>query len=105
MTSQRLSRRRFLASAGAGAAVAGLWQVVPRRVLGGPGRTPPSEALHYAVIGVGNMGSFVAGQCVHGQRRLVAICDCDPAHLEKARARFAPAVKQQQSWPCRRAWT
>jgi predicted dehydrogenase len=97
MTAQRLSRRTFLASAGAGAAGTALFQIVPSHVLGGPSQTPPSEALRYAVIGVGAMGGAAAGGCVgRKERRLIAICECDPTRLEKARAQFAPKVKESQ---------
>ena len=49
----RLTRRQFLGrTLTAGAALT----IVPRRVLGGPGYTPPSDKLTKAVIGVGGMG-------------------------------------------------
>ena len=39
------------------AAATGLFQIVPRHVIGGPGQTPPSEKLHIAGIGIGGMGA------------------------------------------------
>ena len=48
-----ISRRQFARSA---AAAAASLTIVPRHVLGGPGRTPPSDTLTKAVIGVGGMG-------------------------------------------------
>ena len=47
------TRREFLKTSIAAFATVSL---VPGRVLGGPGETPPSETLTKAVIGVGGMG-------------------------------------------------
>ncbi|MGD0897829.1 MAG: Gfo/Idh/MocA family oxidoreductase [Thermoguttaceae bacterium] len=98
--SHKPNRRKFLISAGAaGAAGIGLCHVVPARVLGGAEGPPPSEALRYAIIGVGGLGSAIASGCVtagNKHRRLIAICDCDPNRLEQMRGRFAPLVKENQ---------
>ena len=70
-----MKRRSFLAAGSA----ATLFQIVPRRVLGGPGHTPPSEEITHAVIGVGGMGQ---GHLKLGGTRLLAICDVDRKHRE-----------------------
>jgi predicted dehydrogenase len=67
-----LSRREFLAGAGAAAALA----IVPRYVLGGEGHTPPSEKINLACIGVGSQGlrvmlHFLAQPDV----QIVSVCD------------------------------
>ena len=65
-----LSRRQFLA----GAAVAPL--VVPRAVLGGTGKTPPSDQTVLGSIGVGGRGSFLLRNFLPiPQARVVAVCD------------------------------
>jgi predicted dehydrogenase len=75
----------------------GLCQIVPSRALGGPGKTPPSEALRFAVVGVGGLGSSVCENSIaRRDRHLIAICECDPKQLERARQRFAPLVKERQ---------
>lgn len=51
--SNNLSRRQFIGAAGASAA---LFTIVPRRVLGGPAFTAPSDLVNVACIGVGGMG-------------------------------------------------
>jgi myo-inositol 2-dehydrogenase/D-chiro-inositol 1-dehydrogenase len=96
--SMKSSRRLLLRSAGAGAAGIGLCQIVPSRVLGGPGRTPPSETLRFAVIGLGGLGSSIAGNCCQAnrQRRLIAVCDCDPKQLDRRRKELAPIVRDRQ---------
>jgi hypothetical protein len=53
MTSKAMSRRSFLGSA---AGIGPLLSIVPRRVIG-HGRTPPSDRLHIAGVGVGGMGA------------------------------------------------
>ena len=84
---KHLSRRTFLArSAFAAAGLA----VVPRRVLGGPGFTAPSDELTKAVIGVGGMG---LGHLKYEGSRLVAVCDVDAKHLKTALEAAGPGVK------------
>jgi predicted dehydrogenase len=68
-----ISRRQFLARAGA--AAAGV-TIVPRSVLGGAGRVAPSGKINMAFIGVGSQGlrvmlSFLRQEDVHA----VAVCD------------------------------
>ena len=50
--SHPIRRRRFATTA----AAAGLFQIVPRHVLGGAGYTPPGAKLNIAGIGLGGMG-------------------------------------------------
>jgi myo-inositol 2-dehydrogenase / D-chiro-inositol 1-dehydrogenase len=81
-----ISRRRFLRT---GAAAAAALTVVPRRVLGGPGYTPPSDTLTRAVIGVGGMGRahlFYPGAVLR------AVCDVDRNHLAAALEMSGPGV-------------
>ena len=71
-----LSRRTFIKSALA----LGAFTIVPRRVLGGPGYTPPSDELTKAVVGIGGMGHWHLGPT---GARLVAVCDVDGEHLQE----------------------
>ncbi len=81
------SRRSFLKRAALGAAV---FQIVPRRVLGGPAYTAPNDELTRAVIGVGGMGK---GHLGYPGARLVAVCDVDETHLKDALGMVSPDVK------------
>ena len=68
-----VTRREFLGKA---ASVAAGITIVPRRVLGGPGYTPPSDKVNIAFIGVGAQGlrvmlHFLKEPDVQG----VAVCD------------------------------
>lgn len=71
-----LTRRTFVKSALA----MGAFTLVPRRVLGGPGYTPPSDEVTKAIIGFGGMGHWHAGNT---GERLVAVCDVDENHLKE----------------------
>ncbi len=73
-----LDRRRFLRTTAAGLAA---FTIVPRKVLGGPGYTAPSDELTRAIIGVGGMGR---GHIRYTDGRLLAVCDVDRTHLQKA---------------------
>lgn len=74
-----LSRRRFLASSLA----------VPALVLSAKSNFTTAEKVRVAVIGVANRGAAnLAG--VAGEE-IVALCDVDPKHAEKARAQFPNA--------------
>ncbi|HZH73160.1 MAG TPA: Gfo/Idh/MocA family oxidoreductase [Mariniphaga sp.] len=81
------SRRGFLKSAliaGAGLTI------VPRHVLGGQGYLAPSDQLTKAIIGVGGMGR---GHIPYEGTRVVAICDVDRLHLERAKSMIKNEVK------------
>jgi len=82
------SRRKFLKSALV--AGAGL-TVVPRHVLGGNGCIAPSDQLTKGIIGVGGMGR---GHIPYEGTRVVAICDVDKLHLEKAQSLIDYDVKK-----------
>ncbi len=55
--------------------------ILPRHVLGGSGYLPPSDQLTRAVIGVGGMGRW---HVKYPDSRLLAVCDVDRDHLERA---------------------
>jgi len=69
--SSGLSRRDLIR--GSAAAVA--MTVVPAHVLGGPGRTAPSEKLNIAGIGVGGQGSWDLDNV--SSENIVVLCDVD----------------------------
>ncbi len=82
------SRRTFVKSA---AATAGLFTIVPRHVLGGPGHTPPSEKLNIAGIGIGGKG---AGD-LRGveSENIVALCDVDSRYAGGTFKRYPEAKR------------
>jgi len=82
-----LGRREFLKTSAAAAAA---FTIVPRSVLGGPGRTAPSDELTRAIVGVGGMG---LGHIRYEDGRLLAVCDVDAAHLKTALDAAGAGVK------------
>jgi predicted dehydrogenase len=84
--SRRISRRLFTRRA---AVAAASLAIVPRRVLGGPRHTPPSDTLTKAVIGVGAMGR---GHFAYPGAVLRAVCDVDRTHLAEALELAGPGV-------------
>ncbi|MHC4250957.1 MAG: Gfo/Idh/MocA family protein [Planctomycetota bacterium] len=66
-----ITRRRFLGAAASATALT----IVPRRVLGGPGESAPSEKLNVAAIGVGKKGIDDVRMAAH--HNIVALCDVD----------------------------
>ena len=67
----RISRRDFMGAAAATAA----FTVVPRQVLGGRGRTAPSDKLNIASIGAGGRAGGDIDAC--SSENIVALCDVD----------------------------
>jgi myo-inositol 2-dehydrogenase / D-chiro-inositol 1-dehydrogenase len=84
---RRLTRRQFI---GRTLTAAAALTVVPRRVLGGPGYTPPSDTLTKAVIGVGGMGR---AHLAYPGATLLAVCDVDENHLKSALEISGPGVR------------
>lgn len=80
--SKRTSRRTFLTQTGALAGGLALFQIVPARVLGAPGRAAPSDTIVLGNIGVGGRGSAFLRPGVSA-----AICDVDENHLKNAAER------------------
>lgn len=81
----QLSRRGFLKRSGEAVALAAA-QVVPGSVLG-LGRTPPSDRIVMAGIGIGGMGTLnTANFMAHDDVQFVAVCDVDRDRRDKAKA-------------------
>jgi myo-inositol 2-dehydrogenase/D-chiro-inositol 1-dehydrogenase len=75
-----LGRRNFLKKTGVAALAL---TIIPRRVLGGIGFTPPSDQLTKGIIGVGGMGR---GHIGYEGTKLLAVCDVDRSHLDEVLA-------------------
>ena len=84
---KRISRRRFIAAASA----TSLFHIVPRRVLGGPAHTAPSDTLNIAGIGIGGMGGSNLKNCAH--ENIVALCDVDFAYAQEAFEEYPKAKR------------
>ncbi|MHC4539754.1 MAG: Gfo/Idh/MocA family oxidoreductase [Planctomycetota bacterium] len=84
---KNISRRSFI---GAGAAFAA-FTIVPRHVLGGPGKTAPSEKLNIVCIGVGGKGFDDVRNVM--SENIIAICDVDTKHAADAFKMFSKAKK------------
>ncbi|KPL05608.1 hypothetical protein AMJ85_11625 [candidate division BRC1 bacterium SM23_51] len=65
--------------------------IFPRHVLGGSGKTPPSEKLNIACIGVGGKGFDDVRNVM--SENIVAICDVDTKHAAEAFKMFSKAKK------------
>ena len=72
MNPKSLSRREFLGRASAAAAT---FTIVPSHVLGGAGRTAPSEKLNIAAIGAGGQAAWDIENV--SSENIVALCDVD----------------------------
>jgi len=80
-----MTRRQFIGAASSVAAFA----IVPRHVLGGAGRKPPSDKLNIAGIGVGGQG-FVDLYNVSTEN-IVALCDVDDKRAQKTYWKYPKA--------------
>ena len=87
----RITRRAFV---GAAAAATAGWAIIPRRVLGGAGQTPPSERLNLAGIGVGGQGGGDLQQIARAGDdtvHVLALCDADDQRAAESVQRFPDA--------------
>lgn len=87
--SKKISRRKFL---GTTALTAGLFTIVPRHVLGGPGERAPSDTLYVAGIGTGGQAMFDLGQ-VDRSAKIAYLCDVDQERAALAYERWPEAGK------------
>src|SRR5579884_2074744 len=72
---ETVSRRKILTGAAAAAAT---FVIVPRRVLGGAGFTPPSDQITVAAIGMGRQGFAVTMDLLpKPDVQVVSVCDCN----------------------------
>ncbi len=85
MSSEHISRRRFLSVTATTAAVT----IVPGHVLGGTRNKPPSEKLNIAGIGVGGMGKSNLRQLE--SENIVALCDVDHSYAAETFKRYPKA--------------
>jgi hypothetical protein len=85
-TETAVSRRAFL---GASAAVT-TFMLLPREVLGGPGNSP-NEKLNIAGIGTGGQGTADINDCAAVGQNIVALCDVDESHRNKAAQNYPKA--------------
>jgi len=85
--STKISRRDFMGAA----ATITAFTIVPRYVLGGSGRNPPSEKLNIASIGAGGMGASNTNAC-KGEN-IVALCDVDDERAKDTFNKFPNAKK------------
>jgi predicted dehydrogenase len=87
----KISRRDFVR----GAASVAAFTIVPRHVLGGPGRTPPSEKLNVAGVGLGGMGKNNVEALK--DENIVALCDVDEDYAGKVFEKY-PAAKKYRDF-------
>ncbi len=90
--SKKTSRRGFLQGA---ASVVTAFTIVPRHVLGGTGRTAPSDKLNIAIIGVGGRGGASVNGC--SEENIVALCDVDTSRAKDAFEKY-PSAKGYQDF-------
>ncbi|HYW80686.1 MAG TPA: Gfo/Idh/MocA family oxidoreductase [Thermoguttaceae bacterium] len=86
--SRTLTRRKFLA---AGTTAATALTIVPSRVLGLQGQTPPNEKLNIAGIGIGGMGRGNLNACRN--ENIVALCDVDDKYAAGTFNAFPDAAR------------
>lgn len=83
-----LTRRQVLQGVGAGVTA---FTIAPSHVLGGPARTPPSEKLNLAAVGVGGVGFGQVQACDRAGFNVVVLCDVDDMYARKAHNRWPQA--------------
>ncbi len=94
LSARNFSRRQVISTAVRSGLLFVAPAVVPARVLGREGKTPPSERLHIALIGAGGMGRANLSNCLkYDDVVAVGICDVWKDRLEHAIQRFAPKAR------------
>ena len=84
---RRITRRDTLKAAAAVAAAA----IVPRHVLGGPGKTAPSDRINLAGVGVGGVGHGQIGNCAEVGFHVAVLCDIDQLYAKRSYDKYPQA--------------
>ena len=88
---KKMNRRRFIKTSGAAFATAvGFPSIIPSSVFGKNGNLSPGNRITIGCIGVGGMGR---GHLRYEGSRLVAICDVDKNHIQRALKEVGPEVR------------
>ena len=82
------TRRKVIRNA---ASTAAALTIVPRHVLGGAGRTAPSERPSLAGVGVGGVGFGQLQGCERAGFHITALCDVDDVYAKKAHDKWPQA--------------
>ncbi|MHC4727525.1 MAG: Gfo/Idh/MocA family protein, partial [Planctomycetota bacterium] len=80
VSKNQLSRRRFMSST----AAAFTFSIIPGQVLGGSGRTAPSDRINLAGVGVGGVGHGQLRSCDQQDAQIVALCDVDDKYAGRS---------------------
>jgi predicted dehydrogenase len=88
-----LSRRLFVSGMASAAGI----MIVPRRVLGGPGYTPPSDTVNVATVGIGGMGASNSRACAKVSN-IVALCDVDDYQASQVVYESYPEAKKYRDY-------
>lgn len=87
----KVSRRQFLSRTSLAAAGAAFPAIVPRHVLGAPGRPGANDRIQIGVIGIGARGNLLIDQ-LPKPGQIVALADCCLSRCEEA------AGKRSANW-------
>jgi len=88
-----ITRRSFLATSTAAITA---FNLVPRHVLGAPGKPSANDKLNIGCIGVGGMQGAGDVRSV-SRENIYALCDVDSRHLDKTAGRY-PAAKKYRDF-------
>lgn len=87
-TRKKMTRKEFLVT---GITAATAFTIIPSYVLGGKGRTVPSDKLNIAAIGVGSQGWSELNNDAFQNENIVALCDVNETNLKRASEKFTKA--------------
>jgi len=88
-----IKRREFLKQSITAGAAWATAQMVPREVLGGPGRTAPSGKPNVAGVGIGGVGHGQIQACARAGFNVSVLCDIDDVLAGKTYQKFPQAQR------------
>src|SRR5436190_10141685 len=97
-TTNRVSRRTFLAGLGASSAIAGFPSIVPSTVFGA---ASPSSRINVGAIGTGRIsrGHDLPNIMKHERARVMAVCDLDSHRVDDAKTLVNGFYSKQSGKP------